>query len=47
MSMLAWTLAAAVASEAPVKPVFVDRSLELGISPAGGHAAWGDVKAVG
>jgi hypothetical protein len=47
MSMLAWTLAAAVVSEAPAKPVFVDRSLELGISPAGGHAAWGDVKAVG
>jgi hypothetical protein len=47
MSMLAWTLAAAVASEAPAKPVFVDRSLELGISPAGGHAAWGDVNADG
>ena len=47
MSMLAWTLAAAVASEAPAKPVFVERSLELGISPAGGHAAWGDVNADG
>ena len=47
MSMLAWTLAAAVVSEAPAKPVFVDRSLELGISPAGGHAAWGDVNADG
>lgn len=47
MSMLAWTLAAAVASEAPAKPVFVDRSLELGISPAGGHAAWGDLNADG
>ncbi len=47
MSMLVWTLAAAVVSEAPAKPVFVDRSLELGISPAGGHAAWGDVNADG
>ena len=47
MAPVALLAATAMAATEPAGPVFVDRSAELGIAPAGGHAAWGDVNADG
>ena len=41
------TLAVLARSACAQSPVFVDRGAELGIAPAGEHAAWGDVDADG
>ena len=40
-------LAALQSAPDTAPPRFVDRSAEMGIAPAGGHAAWGDANADG
>ena len=40
-------LAALQSAPDTASPRFVDRSAEMGIAPAGGHAAWGDANADG